>query len=376
MKKKVLFCTPYNLSNGGGIAQWGNHIYEYYQKNGHSEIDMDLLPMDRKSYVNINDSFLTRAYHGVFEYLNIINNIRKTIKSRQYDIVHIATSASLSLFKDYLCIKILKKTKIASIIHFHFGRIPEIAKNNGWEWKMIKRVAKIATHIVVIDQSSYNMLIQQGITNVDYIPNPLSPSIERFANQYSQLTRSENTVLFVGHVVKTKGVFELIEACGTIPNIRVKFVGLCREETKAELIVLANKFPKKDWIEFTGNLPSEDVVKEMCKCTIFALPTYTEGFPNVILESMASGCAIVSTKVGAIPEMLDINNGNSYGICISPQNIEELRTAILHMLNNPELAKSCGENAQVRVKEMYSMPTVWHKMCEVWEKIEVFHNFN
>ena len=58
------------------------------------------------------------------------------------------------------------------------------------------------------------------------------------------------------------------------------------------------------------------------------------------------------------------------------QNIEELRTAILHMLNNPELAKSCGENAQVRIKEMYSMPTVWHKMCEVWEKIEVFHNFN
>lgn len=366
MTKKILFCTPYSLSNGGGIPRCSRNIFEYYEKEEYKDIELDVMPMDRKYLVGQKTSFLKRVLDGTTEYFSIIKKIRKKVKAGNYDIVHIASSASLSLFKDYLCVEILKRAKVASIIHFHFGRIPEIVIKGGWEWKMIKKVANNATRIIVIDQSSYEALVQHGITNVDYLPNPLSPTTEAFANQCSTLPRSENTVLFVGHVIKSKGVFELVEACGTIPNIKVKFVGLYREETKAELTNLADNYPKKDWIEFTGNLSAEAVIKEMCKCTIFALPTYTEGFPNVILESMACACPIVTTKVGAIPEMLDIDNSNNNGICITPQNVEELRSAILHLLNNPEFAKSCGDNAQQRVKEMYSMPIIWERMCRIW----------
>ena len=367
MTKKILFCTPFSLSHGGGIPRCSRNIFEYYEKEDKKDIELDVMPMDRKYLVGQKTSFLKRVLDGTIEYFSIIRKIRKKVKRGNYDIVQIASSASLSLFKDYLCVRMLQQKKVTSIIHFHFGRIPDIITINGWEWKMIKNVAKYATRVIVIDQSSYDALIQQGITNVDYLPNPLSPTTEALANQCSTLPRSDNTVLFVGHVIKSKGVFELVEACGTISDIKVKFVGLCKEETKTELTNLANNYPKKDWIEFTGNLSAEEVIKEMCKCTIFALPTYTEGFPNVILESMASGCPIITTKVGAIPEMLDIDNSNNNGICIAPQNVDELRTAILHLLNYPEFAKSCGENARQRVKKMYSMPIIWERMCSIWK---------
>lgn len=79
----------------------------------------------------------------------------------------------------------------------------------------------------------------------------------------------------------------------------------------------------------------------MLKCTVFVLPTYTEGFPNVVLESMACGCPIVATSVGAIPEMLD----GGAGIVIEPRNVEQLRDAVAWVLENPERAAEMGAQA-------------------------------
>lgn len=366
MSKMILYCTPFDLSRGGGIPKYSHHIFDYYQKIKCGNIDLKILPMDRKQYVNTDDSILKRVYLGVLEYMDIIVKISKEIKTKQYDIVHIASSASLSLFKDYLCVEMLKKMSVSSIIHFHFGRIPEVVNKNGWEWKMIRKVAKKATRIIVIDRSSYDALMQHGIVNVDYLPNPLSPVTESLSNKYESLSRKDKTVLFVGHVVKTKGIFELIEACGELPDVKLKVLGLGNESIVKELQSLASRYREDDWVEFTGNLPAEDVIREMCQCAVFALPTYTEGFPNVILESMACACPIVTTGVGAIPEMLDIKNGANYGICVSPQNVEELRKAISYMLDNPLYAKFCGDNAQKRVKELYSMPKIWEMLCKVW----------
>ncbi|MBR5841889.1 MAG: glycosyltransferase family 4 protein [Bacteroidaceae bacterium] len=370
MQKRILYCTPFDLSTGSGIARCSSHIFEYYKKCGADDVYLEILPMDRKFYVGGGNSFFKRVYSGASEYLRIINELKKKIKKKHYDVVHIASSASLSLFKDYLCVRILCKMNIPSIIHFHFGRIPEVIVKNGWEWTILKIVARYATRLIVIDQLSYEALLQQEIYNVEYLPNPLSSVTEKLVCQYSTLSRSENVVLFVGHIVKTKGIYELIEACGEIPNIKLRILGMGCSAIVNELQSFASEYNADDWVEFAGNLSAEDVIKEMCTCAVFALPTYTEGFPNVILESMACGCPIVTTNVGAIPEMLDCKNGDYCGICVAPRDVKGLRNAILRMLADLNYAKSCGISAALRVREMYSMPVVWNRMCEVWNGIK------
>ena len=110
----------------------------------------------------------------------------------------------------------------------------------------------------------------------------------------------------------------------------------------------------------------------MKSCGIFVLPSYSEGFPNVILESMACGCPIVATSVGAIPEMLAIGSENPCGICVHQQNVGELRKAIVELLENPLKAAEFSANARKRVYEQYAISKVWEQLVEIWngEKME------
>jgi glycosyltransferase involved in cell wall biosynthesis len=201
------------------------------------------------------------------------------------------------------------------------------------------------------------------------IPNPLSPQVVNIAASNIGVSRDNRSVLFVGHVYKTKGVYELVEACSHIPNISLKLVGKYECSIKEELEMLASKSDTNSWIEFTGNLPFDKVIDEMLRCGVFVLPTYTEGFPNVILESMACACPIVTTNVGAIPEMLDIDKGDYCGKCVEPRQVVQLQDAIQEMIDNRKYAEECGRNAQLRVNEYYSMPVVYKQLEHLWHNV-------
>ena len=142
-------------------------------------------------------------------------------------------------------------------------------------------------------------------------------------------------------------------------------IGYETDDIKEKIIEEAGE-DNESWLEIAGEQSFENTIKEMISAAVFVLPTYTEGFPNVIIESMACGCPIVTTCVGAIPEMLDIENGNNYGICVEPKNVKALKESIQKMLNNREYALECGKNAQRRVNELYSMSKVWSQLEAIW----------
>jgi len=81
---------------------------------------------------------------------------------------------------------------------------------------------------------------------------------------------------------------------------------------------------------------------------------------------MATGCTIVSTDVGAIPEMLDINH-KKCGICIPAKNIDKLRGALQFALTNSLETEELRANAQFRVRDTYSIEKVWDDLCHIWQ---------
>lgn len=365
---KVIFVSPFGKTLVGGIVKWTEHIVNFHKKNPNA-IDLTLLYNENPIPLQEGTSMLHRIYKGLKNYYPLCSNFKKKTNIEHFDVAHISTSASISLIKDLIIARIAYKRGIKTVFHFHFGRIPEILKFGGWEKKLLDKLLKIASCGVVMDKASYNALTDSGYVNIRYLPNPLALSVSEIIEAKSvNIKRKERKIVFAGHVVPTKGVFELVEACCNISNIQLRILGQVKDEIKKELEEKAG--PNKDnWLDITGNVSFETIIEEMLSCDIFVLPTYTEGFPNVILESMACGCAIVTTPVGAIPEILEEENGKHYGILVAPKNIEELKRGIEQMLNNEELKEECRKNAKQRVNERYNIATVWQQLVSIWKEV-------
>lgn len=359
---KILLASPYG-GIPGGISRWTGHIVDYYNQHGKSDCDLNIFPMQRSVFVNINSSMLYRLRWAVKDYSKLISSFRKEITSNHYDILHLTSSASISLLKDFIMLRMAHKRGIRTIIHFRFGRIPELIEKNNWEWKFLKVVVKLADRVIVIDKTSYNALVNVGFNNVILLPNPVASAVLDVVASNSSIKREKGVILFVGHVVKTKGIFELIEACKQIPNIKLRIVGYVEAEMRLEIEEASNN---AKWVEVVGEEPYDEVIKEMLRCDIFVLPTYTEGFPNVILESMACGCAIIASSVGAIPEMLEDENGKKCGILVSPRNVMELCDAVKSLLNNDAIKTGFRLNATNQVNEKYNILSIWRQLCRIW----------
>ena len=202
---KVLLVSP--IKTVGGISIWTRHILEYYH-NIDCDIHLDHFYADEKM-INSDIYLFYRSYLGIISYVPFLFRLRRQLLDHEYDIMHLASSASISLMKDIFAIKIAKKQGVKSIIHFRFGRIPELYESQNWEQKLIHRVIKLSDKVIVIDSKSYETLSSKGYRNVELLPNPLAPEVNKIIHESLTTSRKANKILFVGHVLEAKGVFEL-----------------------------------------------------------------------------------------------------------------------------------------------------------------------
>ncbi|MBI5836439.1 MAG: glycosyltransferase family 4 protein [Candidatus Eisenbacteria bacterium] len=172
--------------------------------------------------------------------------------------------------------------------------------------------------------------------------------------------REPGSVLCIGRLVEKKGIADLLEACALLlrrgADFRVRVVGEgpLREplETRARELGLAGR------VHFTGALPQEQVASDLRRAAVFALPCIVaadgnrDGLPTVILEAMASGTPVISTRVTGVPEM--VQDGVT-GVVVEPNQPEALAAALERILTDPALAARMGAQARRAVEEKFQL---------------------
>ena len=318
--KVVLFVTcRYSLKHVGGIAQWGENMLQFI--TSHSIQNIVHIDSTIRFKPNLSNKLLWRLVSGVLDTTRVFFLlIKNTIIHRPY-VAHINTSGSFSLFRVAFYLLCLKIWGVKTVVHCHFGRIPQIVQSKNWEWKLLRFLIQQSKKIIVIDSPSYDALKECGWHDkVVLIPNPCSSDVETIARM-PLVKKMERDFIFVGHIIPTKGVFELVRAFVALEgDYNLTLIGPYNEKVKSDLQEIAYAHQNGRWLNFVGAKPKEYVLERMTEAAALILPSYTEGFPNVVLEAMATGCPVLATNVGAIPMMLEYQFGDCLGICFPPKS--------------------------------------------------------
>ncbi len=364
--KNILLISPYNSRKVGGIGTWSKSILEYFSSGTEFKIVFQNTTNPIRN--NLPRTKIFRILVGIEDTIVVLIKLFFNLCFRDIDVVHYTSSASMALSKDRIIIFVAKQLFHKKfIIHWHFGRIPELAVVRNSEYRKILKIIKKVDASIVLDNKSLYALQAESCQNIYCIPNPITDSVIQAAKNIDavaiQKDRERGVVLFVGHVIRNKGIYELVTACAQCDLVkRLIVVGPYKQEDKSNLMLLAKIKGDSTWLDFRGELKREDVYDYYKKAAIFCLPSYTEGFPYVILESMAFACPIVSTDVGAIPEMLSEQSG----VVINPKDIHGLTFAIENLLHDKSQADSYGINAYKRVMSCYSVESIMTQFANLW----------
>lgn len=354
--EKICLVSPFPPPYGG-IANWSNMIKARYEAGAEYELEIiDIAPKTRSTE---GRGIFSRVFVSGFEMLKKNKELKKALEKGDVSLVHMTTSAQLAIIRDLLLLRTAKKYKVPVVYHLHFGRVPEISKANTKEWRLLKKAINAADTVIAIDSASLSAIKEQcPEKNVVFVPNPTDVSA------LPAPKNGEKTVAFLGWVIPTKGVDELVGAWNGVsnnhPDWSLKIIGPYSDD-------YFNALKKKitaDNIEFLGEKPHDEAMKLINTAEIFVLPSYTEGFPCVITEAMALKKAIIASSVGAIPEML---SGDS-GVLVPARDENALKAALEELILNPEKRKAISENAFKRLNENYTADRVAARLEAVWRE--------
>lgn len=301
---------------------------------------------------NVNTSFIGRRTHSLGKAFRLTDEMRRarniwwsTLTNVLFfkpNIVHLNSNCSpLGVVRDFLTMLIVNMSGIPLIMHCH-SNVSDSIGNSKIGIAFLRGCLNRASKVLVLNAQSQVYCNQLSGVTCEILPNFIG---EDRVSEVKIIHPRISNVVFVGHIIKTKGVIEVFEVAKRFPEISFIMAGTLTSDI-VDIIIPPN-------IALIGNVEKAKL-KDILDCAdIFLFPTHTEGFSMALLEAMASGLPIITTSVGANEEMLE----NQGGILASVGAVDEMCSA-LNKLQCPILRKQMSVWNISKVRNSYSAPTV------------------
>ena len=254
---------------------------------------------------------------------------------RSIRIVHIHTAAGITFIRVFFYWVMAKLFGKKTVMHIHAGSFKNYYLAHP---RFVSFVLKRCTRVVALSQEWADFFVGDvGLDNVQIISNVIAPPELNLNRDHDKLH-----ILFLGHLVETKGIFDLLDvAAEHASELRDKIeLHVCgaKNEEKVKDVIAAGKM--SDFVKFEGWVKGQKKTDLLNLCDVFILPSYIEGLPLSILESMSYKMAILSTNIGGIPGI--VHHGHN-GYLFTPGDKAAMLAHILDYADHRSRVVQHGE---------------------------------
>ena len=311
-----------------------------------------------------------------FSYI-LLQLIYKIIKNKPKVIYLLLSQNKIGFLRDSIYILISKFFSCKVVVHLRGSNFLNFYNSLFAIYKRyVNYILKKVDKIILQSPSLYSQFsIFVDINKIDILPNCIDIEKIDIVPPISKNTKNKKIILYVGYLSYAKGFYDLL--C-TVPlivkkNPLVEFWFIGEELQKERNIILpidrqkikeAERIRKdlSSYLKYLGVVEHSKIFGIMKASDIFVLPSYSEGFPMVVLEAMACGLPVIASRTGAIPDFL--KEGES-GYLINPGNIMELAEKIIFLLENYELCKNMGKANRIYVENNLTLRHIIPKFIKI-----------
>lgn len=293
------------------------------------------------------------------------------ILARHAAIVHVNTSLNRRAYwRDLAYLAVAKCCGARVLYQVHGGALPQdfllvhppLRAASRLATAFLRATLRVPDVIVVLAQcelAAYRRFVPQQ--NVAVVPNGIDcrpfdpiPTARSVPEQPLRL-------LYIGRIAREKGLYEILQGMRLANelgvDVRLTVAGKGSEE--ARLARYARALGLGERVCFIGPVFGADKVKLLGGCDLFMLPSYAEGLPYALLESMAAGVPVIATPVGAIP---DVVADGTHGLLVPPRDGRAIAHALATLCADRERLAWMSRACRRRIRAAYSVDRVANEL--------------
>lgn len=284
----------------GGISSVINQLLQYKWRD--NDVEMIFIPTYKGSNIYSNILFFSRAYFRV---------IRQMLLNRP-DYIHIHMSYKGSFYRASFIQKLCKIFHTKCLVHLHGSEFQVWYQSlSKYKKRKVRKFLKDCFVLVVLGNEWEKKIKDiEPLTKIKVINNTIE--IPEKKSNWACEHDSVFKIVFMGVLIKRKGLSDLLKAMSILKEQQVKckliIAGSGSEEQ--ELKRTCSDLNLNDYVDFIGWIKEDQKEKIYLNSQLSVLPSYNEGLPVSILESIGYGLPVIATDVGDISEaVIDCENG-------------------------------------------------------------------